>query len=204
MEMETDYLEQIAAQFSEIRKLFGWRQEDAAIRMGVSRSKIVTIESDPTKLTVCDAQSLFTACDYELFKAKQTFKEIKAKRRNKKVISALIASSTFLTSPLFASSIIGLQAALKPKTFSKFIPIVSGVFGSVWATKSAKMKREKQIEELTEEEIIDYSTIEESMKQTIVELEKGLLDIFVLESWDLHSFYERLHPELKLQFIEDN
>ncbi|WP_066248374.1 helix-turn-helix domain-containing protein [Neobacillus drentensis] len=202
MEIEK-YLEHIASRFSEIRNLFGWRQEDAAIRMGVSRSKIVTIENDHSKLTICDAQSLFTACDYELFKAKKTLKEIKIKGRNKKVKSALIASSTFLTSPLFASSIVGLLAALRPKSFSKLIPVVSGIFGSVWATNSAKTKREKQIEELTQEEIIDFSTIEESMEKTLVEIEKNLLDIFLLSKWDVHLFYERLHPSLKLPLDEE-
>ncbi|WP_458413284.1 helix-turn-helix domain-containing protein [Schinkia sp. CFF1] len=197
-----EYLMYLGSKLEEIRKLFGWRQEDTATRIGISRSKVVTIENDPSKLTVCDAQSLFIACDHELYIARRIFSETKAKR-NKKMISTLIASSVFLTSPLFASSIISLVATLKPKSVSKFIPILSGVFGSVWATASAKIKKEKQIEALTNENIIDFHTLAESMQITITELEKNLIKIFSLNEWDSHSFYEKIHPELKIPKLEE-
>jgi transcriptional regulator with XRE-family HTH domain len=196
------YLSVLGLKLEEIRRLFGWRQEDTAIRMGVSRSKVVTIENDPSKLTVCDAQSLFVACDYELYKAKKTLEEVK-KGRNKELISKLIISSVFLTSPLFASAIIGLVASLNPKTISKLLPAISGVFGSVWATASAKIKKEKQIKDLTNENIIDIKTLVKSMENTIIEIEGNLLQIFSLKEWDGHLFYERIHPELKLPIYKD-
>jgi DNA-binding XRE family transcriptional regulator len=196
------YLERLGEKFEEIRRLFGWRQEDAGIRMGISRSKVVSIENEPAKLTVSDAQSLFIACDYELFKAYKTLEGIMDKR-NKSIISSLISSSIFLTSPLFASSIISLVATVNPKSFTKFIPVLSGVFGSIWATASARLKKEKQIEEMISD-FIDIKTLEKSMKATIDDIEKNLRQIFLLEEWDRHLFYEKIHPELKLPLLQSD
>jgi len=198
------YLFDLGSRLQEIRKLYGWRQEDAANRIGISRSKVVTIEKDPEKFTVCDAQSLFVACDYELYKAKRTLDEIKL-QKNKKLMSKLIVSSIFLTSPFFASTIMGAAIAIKPKTVSKFIPVLNSVFGSVWATSTAKSKREKQIEKLANEDVLDFNSLEKSMKSTILEIEKSLLQIFELTDMDSRLFYEQLHSELKLQIhLDDN
>lgn len=202
MKMNSDeYLKHLGSSLENIRNLFGWRQEDIANRMGVSRSKVVAIEKESSKLNQSDAHSLFVACEYELYKSKETIKKIR-NTRNLKTASALIGSSVFLTSPLFASSIIGGLVALKSTNITKLLPVVGGVFGSVWATASAKKKREKQLEEFTEKENIDFKTYEDSMMETIAEIEKNLLEIFLIKKWDIHFFYEKIHPELKLPNIE--
>jgi DNA-binding XRE family transcriptional regulator len=196
------YLTVLGKNFAKIREMFGWRQEDVGERIGISRSKVVAIENEPTKMSISEAQSLFVACEYELYKAKKILKEVKGKR-NKKVMATLIASSVFITSPLFASSIIGLVAALRPTTVTKLIPAISGVFGSAWKTTSAKLKKEKQIVELTNEDMIDFSTLEKGMKDTIHELEQNLLILFELNEWNSNKLFEKLHPDFKLSILND-
>lgn len=193
------YLGHLSENFSVIRKLFGWRQEDAAARIGISRSKVVAIEDkdNPKMLSEVDAQSLFVACEYELYKARKSM-EILKKEQNKKLASILISSSLFMASPIFRTYIIQGIAMLRPNMVTKLLPVVGSVLGSMWATKKAKSKKEEQLFELTSDESIDLPTIEKGMEETINEIEQKLLEVFLLNSWDSNELFEKIHPELKL------
>lgn len=199
MEMKNkEYLKYLGSHFEQIRKLFGWRQEDAAVRMGISRSKVVAIETEPTKLTESEATSLFFACDYEVYKAKLSLKKLN-KENFKNRASSILSSTAFISSPLFLSAVVGVVAVAKPSLVAKMVPTIGSVFGSIWATASAKKKKENQINELTKKEVLDYESLKAGMEQTIKEMEKELLKIFALENWDRFEFYEKVHPDLILE-----
>jgi len=192
-----EYLEYLGLHFEKIRKLFGWRQEDAAIRIGISRSKVVAIETDPKKLSESEAKSLFLACDYEVYKARLSIKKLK--KENLKNVSSLLSSTAFISSPIFLSAVVGVLAVTKPSIVAKLMPTIGSVFGSIWATASARKKKEKQINELTKEKVLDYESLKAGMERTIEEIEKDLLQIFALEKWDRFEFYEKVHPDLILE-----
>lgn len=193
-----EYLEYLGSHFEQIRKLFGWRQEDAAVRMGISRSKVVAIETEPTKLTQSEATSLFLACDYEVYKARLSLERVN-KENYKNIASSIISSTAFISSPIFLSAVVGVLAVAKPSLVAKLVPTIGSVFGSVWATASAKKKKENQINELTKKEVLDYESLKAGMEKTIKEIEKELLKIFALEKWNRFEFYEKVHPELILE-----
>lgn len=192
-----EYFEYLGLHFEKIRKLFGWRQEDAAIRIGISRSKVVAIETDPKKLSESEAKSLFLACDYEVYKARLSIKKLK--KENLKNVSSLLSSTAFISSPIFLSAVVGVLAVTKPSIVAKLMPTIGSVFGSIWATASARKKKEKQINELTKEKVLDYESLKAGMERTIEEIEKDLLQIFALEKWDRFEFYEKVHPDLILE-----
>lgn len=195
--IKDEYLEYLGTHFEQIRKLFGWRQEDAALRIGISRSKIVAIETHPKKLSESEAKSLFLACDYEVYKARNSIKKLK--EENLKNVASLLSSTAFISSPIFLSAVVGVLAVTKPSIVAKLMPTIGSVFGSIWATASAKKKKEKQINELTKEKVLDYESLKAGMERTIEEIEKNLLQIFALENWDRFEFYEKVHPELILE-----
>lgn len=192
-----EYLEYLGSHFEQIRKLFGWRQEDAAIRIGISRSKVVAIETDPKKLSESEAKSLYLACDYEVYKAKISIKKLK--NENIKNVASLLSSTAFISSPIFLSAVVGVLAVTKPSIVAKLMPTIGSVFGSIWATASARKKKEKQINELTKEKVLDYESLKAGMERAIEEIEKDLLQIFALENWDRFEFYEKVHPDLILE-----
>lgn len=59
------YLIGLGSQFSKIREIMDWTQEDLAIAVGVSRPVITNIEKSPEKLTKAIALALFTVVSGE-------------------------------------------------------------------------------------------------------------------------------------------
>lgn len=157
-----DSLIKIGSQLVEIRRLFDWKQEDLAKKIGISRPTIIGIEKDPSKMTRTVALALTMMILIEIERREEKLNELqfelwddKKTRENLiKKISGTGLSASFNSSllPGILTTVVGMAVGglLISKLPSIFSNKVNVAESDTINSKNLKRIMEESLKQLKE------------------------------------------------------